>query len=109
MQHYPKTKKYISLFPPDVRKGEVVSAASEAEKKKTDEERAEVRKWIQEQMEQGDLPGEPEIELNSHHGVGKSRAQKWPQRDNAPAALATSKEEVEEQDDFFADDDEESS
>ncbi|KAH9485614.1 rRNA-processing protein EFG1 [Psilocybe cubensis] len=105
--HYPKMKKYISLFPPEVRKGEAVSAASEAEKKKTDKERAEVRKWIREQMEQGDLPGEPEIELGSQHG--KSRAQKWPQEKNAASAPSMSKEEVEERDEFFDDDDEDSS
>ncbi|PPQ93819.1 hypothetical protein CVT25_013528 [Psilocybe cyanescens] len=107
--HYPKSKKYISLFPPEVRKGESVSAASPAETKKTDEDRAEVRRWIEEQMEQGDLPREPELELASQHGTGKSRAQKWPQGETVHTAPATSKETEEQKDDFFGEDDDESS
>ncbi|KJA28793.1 hypothetical protein HYPSUDRAFT_108359, partial [Hypholoma sublateritium FD-334 SS-4] len=60
--HYPKAKKYISLFPPEVRKGEEPSAASLAEATKTNADRDEVKKWIREQMESGDLPSEPEVE-----------------------------------------------
>ncbi|KAI0714061.1 hypothetical protein C8T65DRAFT_645375, partial [Cerioporus squamosus] len=65
--HYPKTKKYISLFPPEVRQGgkdkdaEQV-AREEKEKSETDRQREEVRKWVREQMEAGALSEEPEVE-----------------------------------------------
>ncbi|PPQ79621.1 hypothetical protein CVT25_003209 [Psilocybe cyanescens] len=106
--HYFKSKKYISLFPPEVRKGEYRSAESQAKTKKTDEDRAEVRRWIREQMEQGGLPGEPELELASQHDTGKSRAQKWPQSKITHTSPETSKETEEEQkDDSFGEDDDE--
>ncbi|KAF8911563.1 hypothetical protein CPB84DRAFT_1671941 [Gymnopilus junonius] len=105
IQHYPKTKKYISLFPPEVRKGEKVSVASQADTERTNKEREELRKWIREQMEQGDLPGEPELELPSTHG--KSRAQKWPQQGtSAPAKAEAKKLDDVQEDDFFGEDDE---
>ncbi len=69
--HYPKTKKYISLFPPEVRQGgkdaEQV-AREEKEKTETDRQREEVRKWVTEQMEAGALSGEPEVELRKAEG-----------------------------------------
>ncbi|TBU37627.1 hypothetical protein BD309DRAFT_973667 [Dichomitus squalens] len=66
--HYPKTKKYISLFPPEVRKGEEAEAETVDEKGKaeTDGQREEIRAWVREQMEGGALSSEPEVE------VGKS-------------------------------------
>jgi len=97
-------KKYISLFPPEARKGEDATPAPEADSPKTKTEREEVRKWIREQMDQGDLPPEPEVDVGS---LGKVRAQKWPMNESgetesvAPVVGA-------EKDDFFGDDDEES-
>ncbi|KAF9478109.1 hypothetical protein BDN70DRAFT_880368 [Pholiota conissans] len=105
--HYPKTKKYVSLFPPEVRAGEEQSQASIDETTKTNADREEVRKWIREQMENGDLPSEPELDL-SQHAAG-ARAQKWPQG-KAPAAPTVSKmADDAQEDEFFGEDDEESS
>ncbi|KAL0072608.1 18S rRNA maturation protein [Marasmius tenuissimus] len=56
--HYPKTKKYISLFPPEARHGQEQPKA--APSATTDAEREEIRHWIRQQMEKGDLPAEPE-------------------------------------------------
>ncbi|KAI0740875.1 hypothetical protein C8Q76DRAFT_587656, partial [Earliella scabrosa] len=64
--HYPKTKKYISLFPPEVRKGEGTGKEKEredAEKSETDRQREEIRRWIRRQMDAGALSWEPEVEL----------------------------------------------
>ena len=106
VQHYPKTKKYISLFPPEVRKGEKPSAASLAEAKKTNADREEVRAWIREQMKQGQLPTEPEHETLSKAKTGKTQSQKWPQVGGS-ATLTTRAAEVEtvDADDFFGEDD----
>ena len=73
--HYPKTKKYISLFPPEIRQGgkerdrEQV-AREEKEKSETDRQREEVRKWVREQMEAGALSSEPEVELGKAEARG---------------------------------------
>jgi hypothetical protein len=106
-QHYPKTKKYISLFPPEVRAGEEPSEASLAETTKTNADREEVRKWIREQMKSGDLPSEPELEL-SQHGSGSARVQKWPQGAAPSAPSAGAKQTDDVQDDFFGEDDDSS-
>lgn len=109
MQHYPKTKKYISLFPPEVRKGEKPSAASLAEAKKTNADREKVRAWIREQMKQEQLPTEPEHEIlsNSKAKTAKAQSQKWPQVGSA--TLMTRAVEMEtvdvQDDDFFGEDD----
>ena len=96
-------KKYISLFPPEVRKGEEPSAASLAEATKTNADRDEVKRWVREQMESGDLPSEPEVE---HHGGG-SRAQKWPQSASAHADAEKPVDTDAQEDDFFGDSDKE--
>lgn len=62
-QHYPKTRKYISLFPPSAR-GTSDSLVDEAEQAKTDTEREELRTDIRHRMEEGKLPGEPEKTLD---------------------------------------------
>ncbi|KAJ7935379.1 hypothetical protein B0H13DRAFT_1590760 [Mycena leptocephala] len=61
--HYPKTKKYISLFPPELRKGETQEPS-------VDPGREEVRTWIRSQMESGELSAEPEMHLDSRGGGG---------------------------------------
>ncbi|KIM40370.1 hypothetical protein M413DRAFT_446558 [Hebeloma cylindrosporum] len=106
--HYPKTKKYISLFPPEVRKGEEPSAASLVEAKKTNADREEVRAWIREQMKQSQLPTEPEREVLSHSKAktGKTQSQKWPQEAGSAALTTVELETVDvPEDDFFGEDD----
>ncbi|KAI0800156.1 hypothetical protein C8Q74DRAFT_1234670 [Fomes fomentarius] len=72
--HYPKTKKYISLFPPEVRNGEEEvtekrkSKARAEELSETDRQREEIRRWIREQMDGGGLSWEPEDELARAEG-----------------------------------------
>ncbi|KAL1937859.1 hypothetical protein VTO73DRAFT_12752 [Trametes versicolor] len=66
--HYPKTKKYISLFPPEVRNAKEGQSAADAareakEKSETDRQREEIRAWMREQMDSGALSWEPEVEL----------------------------------------------
>ncbi|KAF8885989.1 hypothetical protein BD779DRAFT_1662784 [Infundibulicybe gibba] len=61
--HYPKTKKYISLFPPEVREGEPQSHSG-AEMDKTTTGREEVKSWIRERMSAGKLSAEPELHLD---------------------------------------------
>ncbi|CDO76748.1 hypothetical protein BN946_scf184813.g18 [Trametes cinnabarina] len=83
--HYPKTKKYISLFPPEVRQAkkgeqsaaEVARAAKEAkERSETHRQREEIRSWIRAQMDSGDLSWEPEVELEKSERRAASRASK---------------------------------
>ncbi|EIW54208.1 uncharacterized protein TRAVEDRAFT_74419 [Trametes versicolor FP-101664 SS1] len=66
--YYPKTKKYISLFPPEVRNAKEGQSAADAareakEKSETDRQREEIRAWMREQMDSGALSSEPEVEL----------------------------------------------
>ncbi|KAK2463076.1 hypothetical protein APHAL10511_004731 [Amanita phalloides] len=56
--NYPKTKKYISLFPPEVRRGVPGSARDETGS------RDEIRKWIRERMEAGELAVAAEEKLD---------------------------------------------
>ncbi|KAF9047492.1 hypothetical protein BJ165DRAFT_1466536 [Panaeolus papilionaceus] len=102
--HYPKAKKYISLFPPELRKGETeVSHVPEAEK--TALERQEVRKWIREQMEEGNLSAEPESHQPSRSGKSQSKAWSQPGAKASNNALEKDQDK-EEKDAFFEDDDE---
>ncbi|KAI0343605.1 hypothetical protein BDW22DRAFT_1476361 [Trametopsis cervina] len=70
VSHYPKLKKYISLFPPELRQHTEDGSDAEKGKEKeyevetaaTDEQREEIRKDIRSRMEQGELSAEPEKE-----------------------------------------------
>ncbi|KAF9075493.1 hypothetical protein BDP27DRAFT_1212394 [Rhodocollybia butyracea] len=96
INHYPKTKKYISLFPPEVRdKSSEITPASSAE---SGVEREEIKTWIRKQMEAGVLPSEPESAQRSEH---KSRMQ-WDEKANKKA-VKDDDDVVEEKDDFFDD------
>ncbi|KAF8633456.1 hypothetical protein AX17_004625 [Amanita inopinata Kibby_2008] len=110
--HYPKTKKYISLFPPEVRKGE--SPPSDSEATKTNTQREEIRSWIRQKMEAGDLSATPEENANSKN-VGLSSADlHGPVKQNSKAARKAQSQNVKPADDikedtFFGDDDDEGS
>ncbi|KAG1758709.1 hypothetical protein EDD22DRAFT_909362 [Suillus occidentalis] len=58
--HYPKTKKYISLFPPERRQIDSVSTTSD-----DNDQRIAVRALIQDQMRHGKISKQPENELES--------------------------------------------
>jgi hypothetical protein len=101
VQHYPRTKKYISLFPPEVRNGTEVNTSS-TDGQKTIEEREKVREWIREQMTKGELAMEPELNLDSHSRTVKTRT--W-RKDDAPHTSTTEIQPADvEQDAFFGDD-----
>lgn len=81
-QHYPRTHKYVSLFPPEVRqdpdggKGKA-KAVDPSETAKTDSQREEVRTLIREQMTRGELSSEPELEQTedqTQHQAPRSRS-----------------------------------
>ncbi|KIM82392.1 hypothetical protein PILCRDRAFT_461102 [Piloderma croceum F 1598] len=73
--YYPKTKKYISLFPPEARQrpSEVQSTISKADTVKTDALRDEVRKWIRDRMDKGELQMEPELHLDAGERSGSKK------------------------------------
>ncbi|KAF5365926.1 hypothetical protein D9758_006685 [Tetrapyrgos nigripes] len=102
--HYPKTKKYISLFPPDVRhKDDTPHSEPISKTSSTDREREDIRNWIRERMTKGDLPLEAETEKESSRQKPSPKAQ-YPEK---PTKQKKSKgEEIqpsrqEEEDDFF--------
>ena len=102
LQHYPKSKKYISLFPPQVR-GAATSSADATEEDtagETAKEREEVRQWVRTQMEEGGLPAEPEVELLAEAGSNsKGRAAATKSKSTAAAAWKGSKSQTAEEDD----------
>lgn len=96
-KHYPKTKKYISLFPPEVRNKSLEIA--EAPSAQSDMEREEIKKWVRKQMETGALPSEPEDVQRSDH---QSRMQ-WDEK-ASKKVVKDDDDVVEEKDDFFDED-----
>ncbi|KAI0919136.1 hypothetical protein AcV5_002130 [Taiwanofungus camphoratus] len=82
--NYPKTKKYISLFPPELRAESHAApdpyphTTSKAKSKsdstmdsvtsqsETDAQREAVRAWIRERIAAGDMSATPEIEMQEH-------------------------------------------
>jgi len=106
--HYPKTKKYVSLFPPEVRQSgstaEPVEASSD-----DNEERSRVREMIRQKMEHGELSAEPENELGK---LGEESKQPVFRKKAADAPLLKKPHSDDDDvagDDFFGDDDDEGS
>ncbi|KIK60867.1 hypothetical protein GYMLUDRAFT_73683 [Collybiopsis luxurians FD-317 M1] len=112
--HYPKTKKYISLFPPEVRhKSDTSDNTNAPETKETDQQRQEIKQWIREQMSAGSLPAEPEdveqspeqkpTPMNSKSGTEwPGNAKKKTKTKESEKDKKREKEaEEEEEDDFF--------
>ncbi|KAG6878288.1 hypothetical protein C0992_008295 [Termitomyces sp. T32_za158] len=105
--HYPKTKKYISLFPPDVREDH--PSSPDTPTIKVNPESEAVRSWIRERMEAGELPADPELHLDSRvHDAKTARRStaEWGSSkktdEKAPKAPAHDLQEPE--DAFFGDD-----
>jgi len=101
-QHYPKTEKYISLFPSEVRNGEARQVDAEAAQ--TDVRRQEIRSWIRDKMNCGDLPTATEENMNSKYAGGDLHE---PERSGNQKRKDKKRDEIEE-DPFFGDDEEES-
>ncbi|THH29046.1 hypothetical protein EUX98_g5146 [Antrodiella citrinella] len=116
IQHYPKTMKYISLFPPEARgeassdaKGKSKDVGSDLETQ-TDAQRETLRKQIREMMERSELNSEPETEtgaersnnaLNPHTAEGNSESNEFEtsKKPNVPSKM--------DADAFFGDDSDE--
>ncbi|KAJ7647886.1 hypothetical protein FB45DRAFT_894681 [Roridomyces roridus] len=107
--HYPKTKKYISLFPPELRNGE-------AEEPVSDAGRDEVRAWVVSQMESGDLSAEPELHMDEPKDGSGAGAVSWGDRQQQKQKKKKKNQneephdveepgEPEQEDAFFGDDD----
>ena len=112
IQHYPKSQKYISLFPPEVRQGDISSTPATEEAAKTAQTREEIRSWVRSCMEKGELLMVPDIdpppELKS-----KTKQKDWrglvnvkkPDKTKAKSKVVLEEEgDAIEQDDFFGDD-----
>ncbi|KAJ7645936.1 hypothetical protein DFH06DRAFT_1210751 [Mycena polygramma] len=96
--HYPKTKKYISLFPPELRSGE-------AQEPSVDAGREEVRAWIRSQMENEELSAEPELHLDSR-GSGGTADWGGEKKETKPDGPAEPGMDDSPDDAFFGEDDE---
>ncbi|KAF8161369.1 hypothetical protein B0H34DRAFT_653570 [Crassisporium funariophilum] len=105
--HFPKSKKYISLFPPEVRKGAeaVTSTDPTSDSQKTITDREEVREWILEQMTKGELFAEPELNLDTRSSVSKQRTWTKDEVSHTTKAEAAPVDDL-KQDAFFGEDDE---
>ncbi|KAG6856744.1 hypothetical protein H0H87_001088 [Tephrocybe sp. NHM501043] len=106
--HYPKTKKYISLFPPDIRED---LASSETPIPKVNPNSEEVRSWIRGRMEAGEISKEPELHLDEREQSSKATRQstmEWGSKKKTSAAVTKEVQPVEE-DAFFGDDAEDDS
>lgn len=76
--HYPKLKKYISLFPPELRSQSHEHSdpyphsysRPTGSEKETDAQREEVRAWVREQMAASEMNAEPELEIRSANKDG---------------------------------------
>ncbi|KAJ4471529.1 hypothetical protein J3R30DRAFT_3710073 [Lentinula aciculospora] len=100
INHYPKTKKYISLFPPVVRNNLQTTNSPSIE---PEQERDEVKRWIREQMTAGTLPAEPEDIQRSQYS---SNQMEWDKKvkKNVKAKEGSYEEIEDDRDDFFQDD-----
>lgn len=98
--HYPKTKKYISLFPPERRQIDSVSTTSD-----DNDQRIAVRALIQDQMRRGEISKQPENELESGSRpvvYNSHRSEEGSRRKDGPTSLAAHR--ATEGDDFFGED-----
>ncbi|RXW25569.1 hypothetical protein EST38_g255 [Candolleomyces aberdarensis] len=106
--HYPKTKKYISLFPPEVRSG----ASSASAPDKTSQEREEIQTWIRECMMKKELPAEPELQLDAdaRHDKKPKASQNFQSQNQKPKTKDVSSKPADDinEDEFFGNDDDSS-
>ncbi|KAF7782763.1 hypothetical protein Agabi119p4_2139 [Agaricus bisporus var. burnettii] len=103
--HYPKLKKYISLFPPEIRKGEQPSTASAKDAAETAQGREEVRSWVRSCMEKGELSGEPERYEASIKSKRKDFDSSNMSSKTKPHRIQEESKKAIEEDDFFGNDD----
>ncbi|KAF8435159.1 hypothetical protein L210DRAFT_3409515 [Boletus edulis BED1] len=102
--YFPKTKKYVSLFPPEVRMSGS-AAAPVAASLDDNEERSRVREMIRQQMARGELSAEPENELGKPGRENKQSVSSRRGADVAPSVKARTYTDDVATDNFFGDDD----
>ncbi|PBK73905.1 hypothetical protein ARMSODRAFT_563744 [Armillaria solidipes] len=98
--HYPKTKKYISLFPPEIRHPETQSNSTDSSE--TNAQRQQIKDQIRQQMLDGELPFEPELHISTDTNILTKKRVTKPSRSTSSVPVAY----AEQDDDFFGDDDE---
>lgn len=119
--HYPKLKKYISLFPPELRSQSQehsdpyphsYSRPSGSENE-TDAQREEVRAWVREQMAASEMSAEPELEIRSANKDGVRLPKHISDRYPAAGHQGGKQDKMDveigvQRDEFFGDDDDNS-
>ncbi|KAH9980669.1 hypothetical protein BJV74DRAFT_779278 [Russula compacta] len=99
--NYPNLEKYISLYPPEVRRTE--SAATPVHvgtsSSVTDERREELREWVRAKMRAGEMSSEPEMETPEYRqSVQKDMAG---QRGARAEQEVKARQDMDAPDDFF--------
>ncbi|KAF7983031.1 hypothetical protein HWV62_24680 [Athelia sp. TMB] len=116
--HYPKANKYISLFPPEARQeSSAAPSASTSDAGKTEAKREEIRTWIRQRMQAGELDTEPELHLDIKNTTGKKAQIEWVSQSESVPVKEIKCQQVKtaerpenggvETDAFFGDDDDE--
>ncbi|KIP09059.1 hypothetical protein PHLGIDRAFT_44323, partial [Phlebiopsis gigantea 11061_1 CR5-6] len=107
-QHYPKLRKYISLFPPEIRQKDDADGKSKEmeeqvnERVKTDAQREEIRQQIRSQMEREELSSQPELEERRSRKAALDFGESDTGATNKPAKSLSSKQVPKiEEDEFF--------
>ncbi|KAF8499355.1 hypothetical protein JB92DRAFT_2743813 [Gautieria morchelliformis] len=78
--HYPKTRKYISLFPQEAAKVDSGAGSSD-----TDKQRSELRRLVREAMEKGKMDAEPEVTMDKRRS--QEEAMEWQEASEPPAGV----------------------
>ena len=120
-QHYPKMKKYISLFPPQLRaephahpdpyphtySSSKSTSGDATPVNDTDAQREEVRAWVREQMTEGQMSAEPEVELRTReHKTPQAPLHGQPSvRTQQAQTTVPARSQGVQGDEFFEDDD----
>jgi hypothetical protein len=103
--HYPRTRKYISLFPPEKRQIDTVSTTSD-----DNNQRITVRDLIRDQMQRGDISKQPENELEGGsrrsvtYAPDHSRRKEGEGSDRKDDQASSAAHRTTEGDDFFGED-----
>jgi len=107
IQHYPRTKKYISLFPPESRQAQVDSVSTNSD---DNDHRVKVRALVREQMQRGEISKQPENELEggsrrpANFAPDHSRRNEGREPDKKVDHTSSAAHYTAERDDFFGED-----
>jgi len=100
--HYPRTKKYISLFPPEKRQPQVDSISTTSD---DNDQRLKICGFIRDQMQRGEISKQPENELESGRAApDHSRRNQGGESSRKVGPTSSVAHPVAEKDDFFGED-----